>query len=156
MKATCPKTVTPSRFMRMTRLLRIIFLCISLGLFFCASLYYFVTCDCVEYDGFTAAKKRAYSPNGEFYVVRYISRFRAALPFATEPLGTAELFDKDGALLFSGAALVSAEAGPFWFGSICQGAHSPNSVSFFGHVDSPFWTFDLALPPGNSVSIPGC
>lgn len=110
-----------------------------------ASCYYFV-CDCQIYGRSANGGSRIYSPNGEYYVVRYLSPFRRHFLAGMSPLGTAKLFDRNGKLLHSGPAMVEEEFGPFWHDS-CRKAFLTNWVEFMG-MDDPTWAFNLPTSPG--------
>ena len=74
---------------------------------------------------------RCYSPNGEYYVVRFQSLAnRIFYPRQDHVYGTAKLYNKDGKFLYSEKTILGSEYGPQWFG---------NSVAYFG--TSPEWYF---------------
>lgn len=125
--------------------------------FIISSICLYLNCNCLVFDGFRKGVERSYSPNGEYYIVRYISRMRFTLFYLVDPLGRADLYDRVGNLLYSGSAMVDDGAGPTWAGSLCQGANSANWVGFMGNAgEGPDWSYDLPTPPGNARPVPGC
>lgn len=109
-------------------------------------------------DGGPAAQERCYSPNHEYYVVRYQSLIRALMPIAFEPaFGTAKLYDKPGNLLHAGQTLLGFQAGPNW-GDVSTSRGKEYSVFFTGNADDSEprggWVFSLPSSPGDSFSIP--
>lgn len=103
-------------------------------------------------DGGPTAQERCYSPNHEYYIVRYQSLVRALLPLTFEPaFGTAILYDKLGKRLYSGKTFLDFQAGPLWGGGTTVDGEK-YSVWFMG--DSNDWLFILPSPPGEDFSIP--
>jgi hypothetical protein len=95
--------------------------------------------DIVKYElggGYKAGEFRCYSPNHEYYIVRYESIVSHKFIRRNEVLGTAKLYNKEGKLLYSAKALLDLEYGPFWFG---------DSVAYFA---SPEWYFKTPTPTG--------
>lgn len=109
-------------------------------------------------DGGPTAQERCYSPNHEYYIVRYQSLIRALMPIAFEPaFGAAKLYDKSGNLLHAGQTLLGFQAGPNW-GDVSTSRGKEYSVFFIGNSDDSEprggWVFSLPSSPGDSFSIP--
>jgi hypothetical protein len=107
-------------------------------------------------DGDPNVDKRCYSPNHEYYIVRLQTPFDALAADSLYVSGTAKLYDKSDALLYTGRTLLSGESGPRWYGGL-PGA-TP-SVVFVGndHKTNPNgWAFDLPGSPGQLDRAKNC
>ncbi|MDR2924535.1 MAG: hypothetical protein LBU76_01020 [Azoarcus sp.] len=104
--------------------------------------------DWVKYPSYSNTIEYCYSPNHEYYVLRWQSPWSAT----TDQLhvkGTAKLYDKTGKLLYSSKTDLSEEFGPIW-GDYSDG----RSVVFYGGTEEPGWGYDLPSSPGHDYSMP--
>jgi hypothetical protein len=103
------------------------------------SILWFTKYDWVRWPASAQEDLRCYSPNGEYYILRYQSLFSALLP-QRQARGTAKLYNKNGKFLSSGKTVLDLEFGPIWGGS---------TVGYFD--SSPDWDYKTPTPTGTST-----
>jgi len=81
---------------------------------------------------------KCYSPNGDYYVLRYQSLFESFFSIKQDSVyGTVKIYDKTGKFLFSGKARLGTEYGPHWFG---------DSIGYMGF--SSEWVYETPSSTG--------